>query len=276
MIKICIDAGHNDSGPDAGAEGFGLREQDINLDIAKRLETLLKINDFEVEMTRSGAFVPGMINSENDSLKIRCAIANEFKADIFISIHCNASGGTGAEIYIIDFGEQAELLAKKILPFLTSGLGFTNRGIKRKYLYVLKNTDMPAILTENGFIDNAIDAAKLKDPEFRQKIAEAHAIGICDFYNIKFKGGNDVVILKIVILKFTTEDEWAAKDVDAKHGGIANFTRYGTNKSIPTEAMQADQLIVIGGPTTGHKNEILLSGKNKYETATKVATYLGK
>lgn len=87
-----------------------------------------------------------------------------------------------------------------------------------------------------------------------------------------YQGDDDV--LKIAILKFTSEDEWAAKDIDAKLGGVANFTRQGTNGTIPADAMDAQKLITIGGSATGHANELLLSGKDKYETAQKVAAYL--
>jgi len=87
------------------------------------------------------------------------------------------------------------------------------------------------------------------------------------------KGGVDV--LDIAILKFSSEDDWSAKDVDAKLGGVANFTRQGTSKVIPKDAMSAKKLIVIGGATTGHPNEVLLSGQSKYDTALAVGKYLG-
>lgn len=85
--------------------------------------------------------------------------------------------------------------------------------------------------------------------------------------------GEDV--LDVAILKNSSEDEWAAKDIDARLGGVANFTRQGANKVIPKDAMSAKKLIVIGGGTTGHPNEVLLSGKSKYDTAQAVAEYLG-
>jgi N-acetylmuramoyl-L-alanine amidase len=270
--KICIDPGHNGYGFDTGAEGFGLREQDLTLDISKRIEVGLKRNNFEVLLTRNGEVVPGQINSVTDSLRARCDIANNFKADLFITIHINSAGGTGVEIFIIEHNGEAEVLAEKVLPHL-SALGFTNRGIKQKNLYVLKYTEMPAILTENGFIDNQADILKLKDPAFRQRIADAHVRGICDYYDQDYKGVEESV-LKIAILKFSPEDEWSAKDIDEKFGGVANFTRQGINKIIPPDAMSAEQLIVIGGLKVGHKNEILLSGKDKYDTAAKVADYL--
>jgi N-acetylmuramoyl-L-alanine amidase len=277
MLRVAIDPGHCSYGEDTGAEGNGLREQDLTLDISLKLRDILVGRNFDVMLTREGDLVKGLQKGYtlHESLQRRCDIANAFQANIFISIHINSveiTSPSGVEILVAGFGGEAQKLAEKILPYLV-GLGQKNRHVKTQNVYVLQDghTAMPAILTENGFISNVQDAERLANPAFRQKIAIAHADGIIEYFG---QGGSDM--LKIAILKFTPEDEWAAKDVDAKHGGIANFTRYGTGKIVPAEALQADQLIVIGGPTTGHKNEILLSGKDKYETAAKVALYLAK
>ena len=89
----------------------------------------------------------------------------------------------------------------------------------------------------------------------------------------RLKGGDEV--LEVAILKFSAEDEWAAKDIDTKLGGVANFTRQGSGRIIPKDAMAAKRLIVVGGPTTNHPNEVLLSGKTKFDTAVVVGKYLG-
>jgi N-acetylmuramoyl-L-alanine amidase len=276
-MKVCIDPGHASRGADTGAEGNGLREQDVTLDIALRLNEILIANKFETIMTRTGDLVTGLPESYtlSDSLRKRCDIANAFQANIFVSIHCNSVDVTspnGVEILVAGLGGEAERLANKVLPYLV-GLGLKNRYVKIQNVYVLQDghTAMPAILTENGFLSNAKDAEKLANPAFRQKLAIAHAKGIMEYFDIKNRGESSV---EVAILKFTSEDDWAAKDIDAKHGGVANYTRQGTNKIIPVGAMLAGQLIVIGGPTTGHKNEILLSGNDKYDTAAKVAEYL--
>ncbi|SHH15282.1 N-acetylmuramoyl-L-alanine amidase [Desulfosporosinus lacus] len=85
------------------------------------------------------------------------------------------------------------------------------------------------------------------------------------------QGGNDV--LKVAVLLFTKDDFWAGVDVASKNGNCAIFVR--SAGSVPAEAMSAKQLIVIGGPTTKHPNEVLLSGNDKYQTAAAVAKYLG-
>lgn len=184
MPKICLDAGHNESGADTGAEGNGLREQDLTLDITRRLRDKLVAKGFEVVMTRDGAFVNGDHSSLNASLQTRCQIANAAKADLFIAIHINSGGGVGTEVYALP-GGRGEAAAHKVLDQLVSDCQFVNRGVKTDRRFaVLVGTDMPAILTENGFIDSVNDANRLKDASFRETIAQAHFQGICDFYGI--------------------------------------------------------------------------------------------
>lgn len=186
MAKICIDPGHNSSGADTGAQGNGLFEQTLNLDIALRLRTLLLNNGFEVVTTRDEDFVNGPHATVNESLKTRCDIANSSGADLFVSIHVNAGGGTGTEIYALP-GGRAVVAAQRVLERLVYACNWPNRGVKTdRELYVLVHTDMPAIITENGFIDSG-DANKLANGSFRQVIAEAHAKGICDFFGVNYQ-----------------------------------------------------------------------------------------
>ncbi|GAB6154433.1 N-acetylmuramoyl-L-alanine amidase [Desulfosporosinus burensis] len=85
------------------------------------------------------------------------------------------------------------------------------------------------------------------------------------------QGGNDV--LQVAVLLYTKEDYWAGADVSVKNGNCAIFVR-PEDLSVPAEAMSSQKLIVVGGPTTKHPNEVLLSGKDKYQTAAAVAQYL--
>ncbi|EHQ89276.1 N-acetylmuramoyl-L-alanine amidase [Desulfosporosinus youngiae] len=86
------------------------------------------------------------------------------------------------------------------------------------------------------------------------------------------QGGMDV--LKAAVLLYTKEDFWAGYDVAVKNGNCAVFIR-PADGSVPSEALSAEKLIVVGGLTTNHPNEVLLSGKDKYQTAAAVAKYLG-
>jgi N-acetylmuramoyl-L-alanine amidase len=184
---ICLDPGHNDSGADAGAEGNNMREQDLTLDIALKLRSLLEYNGFAVVLTREGPFVKGAHQTVKQSLQSRCQIANRAGADLFLSLHINAGRGSGTEVYALP-GGQAEKLAGILLYYLIQEARWANRDVKtNRNFYVLVNTVMPAVLTENGFIDNALDAVKLSDPGFRCSLARAHAKGICDFYKLQYR-----------------------------------------------------------------------------------------
>lgn len=85
-------------------------------------------------------------------------------------------------------GGQAERPASILLSYLIKECSWPNRGVKtNKRFYVLVNTNMPAVITENGFIDNLEDAQQLRDPTFRKNLARAHAKGICDFYGVEYR-----------------------------------------------------------------------------------------
>jgi N-acetylmuramoyl-L-alanine amidase len=177
MNVVCIDAGHG--GADPGAVGNALREKDINLDIARRLRSILQRCGIGVVMTRESDVAVGLAE--------RCRIANVNRVDLFVSIHVNAGGGTGVEVFIVGVGGRAEVCAKKVLPHLVKDCGFRNRGVKVNNFQVLRDTAMPAILTENGFIDHSSDVSKLTNPVFIQTIAEAHAKGICEYFGVAYK-----------------------------------------------------------------------------------------
>jgi N-acetylmuramoyl-L-alanine amidase len=162
-IKIYIDQGHNPRDFNTGAVGNGYFEQDITYDIGKRLFALLSQNpNFTPRLSRPTAdTVLGFSNSS--SLQVRVNEANEWGADVFISLHTNASdnaNASGAEvlIYSLDLPIPREL-GTDILEELTSATGLRNRGLKeRPGLYVLRRTAMPALLVEMGFITNSTDA----------------------------------------------------------------------------------------------------------------------
>ena len=89
----------------------------------------------------------------------------------------------------------------------------------------------------------------------------------------KLVAGGAHMKLAVAVLLFSKEDYWSGTDVAEKNRNCGMFIR-PTDRSVPKDAMGAQKLIVIGGPTTGHPNEVLLSGKTKYDTAAAVAKYL--
>lgn len=94
------------------------------------------------------------------------------------------------------FWGKAEQLANKILIELLQVTRWYNRGAKEQNVMVLRDTSMPAILTENGFIDSVSDTTKLKDPAFIHTLAVAHAKGICDYFGITYLESGSVITLK--------------------------------------------------------------------------------
>ena len=166
-IKIYIDQGHNPQNPNAGAEGSGLREQDIVFRVGIELAELLRQNpDFEVRLSRPTADTQ-IGTSTTTSLRERVADANAWGADYFISIHTNASldpSANGVEAFAYSRPSRAFSLGEDIVNSISNITGLSDRGMKvRPGLYVLKNTSMPAVLVELGFISNPGDAALMRD-----------------------------------------------------------------------------------------------------------------
>ena len=166
-IRIYVDQGHNPVNPNAGAEGNGLREQDLVYVIGQELAALLRANpDFEVRLSRPTRDIQlGTTNAT--SLAARVNEANRWGADYFISLHTNAasnSSASGAEAYAYARGTRAFAFAEDILTSLTDITGLRDRGVQpRPGLYVLRKTQMPATLVELGFITNPGDAALMRD-----------------------------------------------------------------------------------------------------------------
>lgn len=166
-IKIYIDQGHNPVNPNAGAEGNGLREQDLVYNIGQELAALLRRNgNFDVRLSRPTSDTQ-IGSSNNTSLRLRVNDANAWGADYFISLHTNASENTsasGSEAFAYARGTPAFRLGENILEGLAEATGLRNRGMKvRPSLYVLKKTTMPSVLVELGFITNARDAFLMRD-----------------------------------------------------------------------------------------------------------------
>ena len=135
-------------------------------------------------MTRNSITDNVSEESVSESLKRRAAIANEANADVFISIHCNAGGGTGTETYYYNDSVTGKEFASAIQRNVVSSVGLTNRGVKSAGYAVLRYTSMVAALLETGFIDTEADAAALGSESKQQSYAEGIANGICEYLGI--------------------------------------------------------------------------------------------
>ncbi|UYL93943.1 N-acetylmuramoyl-L-alanine amidase [Geobacillus phage vB_GthS_PK3.5] len=181
MVRIVLDAGHG--GKDPGTVANGLKEKDLTLSIVKHIGRLLsEYEGVEVHYTRT--------DDRFLELSERAAIANKLKADYFISVHINAGGGTGFESYIYNGSVSAKTIAYQNVVHgeIMKAIGnVKDRGKKRANYAVLRLTNMPAILTENLFIDNKTDAAKLKSEQFLLQVAYGHVQGIVKAFGLKKK-----------------------------------------------------------------------------------------
>ena len=185
-IKIYIDQGHNPRDFNTGAEGNGFFEQDITYNIGVLLYRLFERNpDYEVRLSRP---TPDTLlgTSNSSSLTARVREANAWGADVFLSLHTNAAAresASGSEALIYSYSSTvANGLATDILEEMTRLTGLANRGvIERPGLYVLRRTNMPAVLVEMGFISNPSDAALMAySPEL---FAEGIYRGVLKYYS---------------------------------------------------------------------------------------------
>lgn len=201
-VKIFIDAGHNNSGYNTGATGNGLREQDITFSVAQKLGVILK-NDFEIKLSRPTQSTN--LGTDNVSaVNERWKLANSWGANYFISIHCNAGGGSGAETYY--YRNDSKDYATAIHEVYVAEMSLTNRGvIKRDNLAVLNKTSMPSILIELAFIDAPLtkpDVDILKNKQ--QEMAEALAKGFYKYLNV-VQGNKDNE--EVIEVRYNTIDE---------------------------------------------------------------------
>lgn len=174
--KVCVDPGHG--GTDPGAVNGALYEKDVVLDICIRLGKLLEKAGYDVRLTRE--------NDRFDTPLMKSKMANEFEADVFVSVHCNAAAmeqAHGTETLTFDEDGKSGYLGKCIQRRLIDELGLSDRGLKtRKELTVLNRTKMPAALVEVAFISNPGEKLLLIRPEFRAKAADAIFAGIEEYF----------------------------------------------------------------------------------------------
>lgn len=184
MYTICIDAGHG--GSDPGASGNGVVEKDIVLTVIKKVGKLLKDKNFNVVYTRlSDTFI---------KLNDRCRIANNAKADLFVSVHINSAANTtaaGTETLCYTNNDFAKTMHKHLM----SKLNRKDRGVKiRQDLAVLNGTKMNAVLLELAFLSNKEEAELLKKESFLDSAAQAIYDGVCDFLGVKENTVQDTTV----------------------------------------------------------------------------------
>lgn len=186
-LTIVIDPGHG--GPDPGAKGAeGSLEKNNTLAVGMDLAGLLRSAGAQVILTRSSDVTPAKgVYSERADLQARTELANDRNADLFISLHNDsftnpdASGTTSYYSSQNPVSAQSRNLAESIQSELVGVIGLNNRGVKDAAFYVIKNTKMPAVLIEIGFISNPAEEKLLGSAEFQGKAAQGIYSGILSF-----------------------------------------------------------------------------------------------
>ncbi|WP_404330278.1 N-acetylmuramoyl-L-alanine amidase [Mesobacillus maritimus] len=288
MVKIFIDPGHG--GTDSGAVGSGLQEKNLTLQIAKKMQQLLlTYENVQVRLSRE--------TDKTMSLRQRTDMANNWNADFLISVHINAGGGTGFETFIYPgvggvTKRNQDILHAEVMKELD---GVRDRGKKRADFFMLRESKMDAILTENLFIDNSGDVAKLKQASILNKIAQGHVNGVVKAYGLRKKavakpapsptpkpaptkptptqpdkGGSALMDKAIVIGGFP---DFASAEMLAARLKAPIYTR----AALPNGKI-AKELYVVGGSASGLQADkiISLTGKDRFEVAAAVAEFLNR
>jgi N-acetylmuramoyl-L-alanine amidase len=175
---VVIDAGHGGIKP-GSISPSGRTEKAFNLDVSLKVEALLKKEkNIHVVMTRS--------DDSHLELSDRVKIANNLKADIFVSIHGNSnpsSSPNGTETYYTR--DSSKSLANVIHKHLAKATGLKDRGVKYSSLHVTRETTMPAVLLEVGFLSNKGDEAQLFNDDFQNRVAQGIVAGIKEYLKVQ-------------------------------------------------------------------------------------------
>src|SRR3989475_4168491 len=230
LTAVVIDAGHG--GHDRGGiPGQRIAEKEMTLDVAQRLKSVLTANGYRVVMTReSDVFVP---------LPTRVAIANSYRNAIFVCIHFNATkrmGAGGIETYF--YSRDSLPLASAVHYYVAGGAPSANRGVRRRGYYVLRKTNVPAVLVECGFLTNPTEGAYAQTASYRQKLAEEIAAGV--------RGRNSV-------------------------GGALSTTRVATSETIPLQPYM-DQTKVTSSKHRKSKSSHKKSARKKKTSSKSIGS----
>lgn len=180
---IVIDPGHGGSNP--GAVANNTREADNNLAVSLKLRDKLTAAGAKVIMTRqSDRTVAPEGSSLSQELEARVNIAETNNADIFVSIHSNSNPDPSVygTMTFYPSGKSSKL-ALEVQDNIIKETGADDKGTSAATFYVLRNTSMPSILVEMGFVSNASEAGKLQDDNYRNKIAQGTFAGITKYFN---------------------------------------------------------------------------------------------
>ncbi|WP_312313852.1 GBS Bsp-like repeat-containing protein [Streptococcus parasuis] len=258
---IYIDPGHG--GVDSGASYGGVYEKNLALSVANKLKANLIQLGYQVLMTRTADY-------NVDFKTERSKMANQSNADLFISIHFNATGlassnTTGIETYWYQYDPEyqpkinaamhndptrlaeSEILANQVHTSLISETGAVNRGVRRDTFAVLRETAIPAILVELGFMSNPSDLQKIKEDAYQTKLANALAQGIDNWYGaVGSKPTSGTSIQK----KSTQQSQMTTSQQSFFNNILPAIQQVSQKNSIVTSVMLAQSILESGWGTS--------------------------
>ncbi len=179
-IDVVLDAGHG--GEDPGKVGINQAlEKDINLEITKKLESILKERDVQVHLTRTEDVLQG---NQVEDLEMRVKEINEIRPKIAVSIHQNSyheENVKGAQVFYHTESEEGKGMAEILQKHLLEVDPENHRQVKgNDSYYLLKKTEVPTVIVECGFLSNYEEAEKLNSKEYQLQMAEKIADGIME------------------------------------------------------------------------------------------------
>lgn len=255
---IVLDPGHG--GEDEGCMREEALEKEINLGIALRAAEKLREMGFDVVLTRED-------NDTGLTLEERVAIAEETKADIYVSIHQNAcekkqSSVKGIETWYCDESEGSRRLAQLVHMGVLGKTGAKEREMcETDELYVIRETSMPSCLIETGFLSNKEERKLLCDPDYQDKVADGIAEGINYYFNPK-----------TMYLTFddgpSEKNTTAVLDILKEHNIKATFFLVGENvRKHPEVARRiAEEGHTIGIHCNRHEYDVIYESVESYLT----------
>lgn len=305
--RVFIDAGHG--GKDSGASANGLQEKDLNLKIALKVQRILQAQGIEVVMSRT----------TDKFLELReiSSFANNSGADAFASIHINSATTTaayGIETFYYPNRMDSKPLADSVQKQLISSTGAYDRKVKTADFHVVRETKMPSVLAECGFISNKSEAIKMSTNAYQELLASGISKGITNYLKanvtlsstpgarmygatrfetsyLAAKKGWTTSDTVIIAPGMSYPDALCAGPLAAKNNAPILLAR---NESLSSQSelknllssLKVKKAIIVGGPTvlsTSFENGIKamsisterLGGLDRYETSVKIAQAVG-
>lgn len=251
MALVALDDGHGSNTPGKRTpefpDGTFMKENEFNSAVVNELKSILEFNGFDVLLVAP--------EKEDTPLQVRTDRANKAEADIYVSVHANAMKGSwgdwnGIETYHFPTSSKGKRLAKCVHEQLMMGTPFTDRGVKPANFHVLRETVMPAVLVECGFMDNLREATLLRSDKYRQECAMEIARGICNYFG----------------KKFIEKHEDMTPLLGAMKASVEQMKAWAKNKGATEKFISVAELYYEYGKKTGLRGDILYCQSAK-ETA---------